>query len=153
MGARDRAGYGMHTTAGSRDCRRQFRAHRFAYEDRAGTIGSGLLVCHRCDNPPCCNPAHLFLGTHADNHADKVAKGRSSKLFGRANPQAKLTEADVAAIRASTETCRVLRARFGVSGAVVSNIRRGISWVVSDVPFRQRKESATNHRRPAGVSS
>lgn len=56
----------------------QWRAHRLAWTFSNGPIPSGLLVLHRCDNPPCCNPKHLFVGTSADNTADMIAKGREA---------------------------------------------------------------------------
>ena len=56
--------------------RKTLAAHRIAFEHFKGPIPDGLFVLHKCDNPPCCNPDHLFLGTHKDNMADCVAKGR-----------------------------------------------------------------------------
>lgn len=72
----DPKGYGQFAYADG--TRRSGRAHRVAWILANGPISAGMSVCHSCDNPPCCNPAHLWLGTNADNVADRVRKGRSS---------------------------------------------------------------------------
>ena len=80
-GRLDRKGYGR-TTAPTGEV----LTHRIAYAMHHGTVPDGLHVLHRCDNPKCVNPRHLFLGTNDDNMADKVRKGRTVSLWGRDNP-------------------------------------------------------------------
>jgi hypothetical protein len=62
-------------------------AHRVIWEEVFGPIPDGMLVLHRCDNPPCINPAHLFLGTHTDNMRDRAAKGRDPNSRKTACPK------------------------------------------------------------------
>lgn len=109
--------------------KKHWRAHRFAYEAYVGPIGD-KHVCHRCDNPRCCNPAHLFLGTPAVNAADKSSKGRTGreKRLGEGNGLAKLNEQKVRIIRASDERSVTLAERFGVSKVAINYVRNRTTW-------------------------
>lgn len=95
QGARSR-GYGQ---IGVPRERRVVYTHRLAYELANGPIPDGLLVCHTCDNPPCCNPAHLWVGSHVDNAVDMVGKARTNNRAGMRHHNAKLTYEQVAEIR------------------------------------------------------
>lgn len=124
QGARDKNGYGTLRSGG-----RDHKAHRLAYENANGAIPDGRLVCHSCDNPACCNPAHLFLGTSADNTRDMVTKGRS--LRGSRSHNAKLTESDIPKIRAllaSGISQQAIGSAFGVVQTVISRIHLRTTW-------------------------
>lgn len=105
-----------------------FNANRIAYEIAFGAIPSGMFVCHRCDNPGCVNPNHLWLGTNKDNVDDKVSKNRQQKLKGSQHGRAKLLEQDVLDIRASSETGAALSRKYNVSDTVIYNIRNRKTW-------------------------
>jgi hypothetical protein len=111
--------------------------NRLAWELANGPIPEGLLVLHHCDNRPCCNPAHLFLGTHTDNARDMVAKGRgvNPRPFpnGEANPNARLTAAQVARIRelaASGLRDPVIAGEFGIAPQTVGKIVLRRRWAL-----------------------
>lgn len=79
--------------------KRSALAHRVAYELTYGEIPSGMCVCHRCDNPSCCNPNHLFLGTQLDNMADMWEKGRGNRKKGLGNKLFVLRESDIKEVK------------------------------------------------------
>ena len=117
---------------GSFKCGKPVRAHRFSWIIANGTIPRGFLILHHCDNPPCCNPNHLFIGTQQDNMSDMVMKGRVGDRNGELAANSKLTEVEVTEMRklhATGEYCYTeLGERFGVHRTQVSNIVRGKSW-------------------------
>lgn len=121
-------GYGAFGRTGSGSG--SVRAHRWSYENAYGAIPEGMHICHHCDNPPCVNPAHLFVGTRNDNMRDMVAKGRSRK--GERHNQVQLTESQVLEIRrewaAGGQTQTQIAVRFNTNKANVSQIVRGKKW-------------------------
>ncbi len=106
-------------------------AHRIAYKHMISEFPSELCVLHRCDNPACINPDHLFLGTNADNMKDKVQKGRQSNVGeypGEKHHNAKLTEKDVLNIRTKQLKQSEYAQIYGVSQALISNIQLNKCW-------------------------
>jgi len=125
---RDPNGYGR-TGAVRYGYHKRFElTHRLAFWLFKGDIPPGAFVCHVCDNPPCCNPAHLFLGNAAINNGDRKQKGRNDDRRGVRNHVAKLAEADVMAIRKSRLSGRTIAARYGLGESTVSQIRSGYLW-------------------------
>lgn len=119
------AGYGQLKITSER---RQAYSHRIAFEVAYGPIPPGKQVCHTCDNPPCVNPHHLFVGTSGDNHQDMKRKNRH--LFGERNVRAVLTEQKAREIVALSPLLsqRELAKRYGVSQGTISKIALGRRW-------------------------
>lgn len=135
------AGYGWFSAAGVTD-----RAHRWAYVFSKGPIGRyserrSLSICHKCDNRICCNPAHLFEGTDADNAADMVAKGRSVK--GEEHHAAKLTSDLVRAIRRDPRSHRQTGETYDISAGTVAALRQYETWAHVDP---DKKNDYDRHR-------
>lgn len=98
-------------------------AHRVAYDLANGDLDPALVVMHSCDNPPCCNPKHLSQGTHTDNKHDSMRKGRSFNPSGEAHPSTKLSDAQIASIRNSSISARLLAKKYKVSTAYIYMIK------------------------------
>jgi hypothetical protein len=106
-------------------------SHVAAWTICNGPVPKGTCVCHKCDNPPCVNPSHLFLGTMADNTADMVSKGRNKGAPGESNSHAKLKEVDVVAVRKELELGRRqidIAKTYGVKQALISKIKCNVVW-------------------------
>lgn len=123
-GAKNLKGYGKIARAG-----KFHGTHRVAYESRHGPIPDGALILHSCDNPPCCNPSHLRIGTHLENSKDMVDRGRSAT--GEKHWSARLSSSDVQSIKTRVmagETQRAVAKDLGLSFQHVSDIIRGKRW-------------------------
>jgi hypothetical protein len=137
QGHRNRKGYGQ-IDVRTDGHRRSLRAHRVAWTLTYGPIPKGMLVCHHCDNPPCCRPDHLFLGTKSTNAADMIRKARhwfvydpGRRATGARAHKAKLTNEQVAEIRrlgAANWTQRAIAESLGTSQTTVWRILAGKSW-------------------------
>jgi hypothetical protein len=127
-----RGGYGRVRIGGT-----LYGATRMLWRLVHGSDPIGQYICHKCDNPGCCNPSHLFLGSAADNNDDKEKKGRGKHPIGEAAGLAKLTEEDVIRIFTSAESATVLGRQYGVASTAIDSIRKGRSWghVTSQLPI------------------
>jgi len=133
LGAVDKKGYGVI----SKEIFGEFFAHRYSLKS-SGVIIADLCACHRCDNPICVNPDHLFSGTRNDNIRDAMAKGRHKggnfSRFGEDINTAKLTWADVSWIRENYVAfdkvlgCGAMAKKFGVDRNTITNARLGRNW-------------------------
>ena len=125
MGPKNQKGYGsFHMHDGIRQG--TVWVHRFPYELKHGKIPDGLFACHICDVRSCVNPAHIFLGTIAENNADAARKGRTSR--GDKHHYAKLTESEAKEIKYGTLRNGEAARRFSVSPALICDIRYGRAW-------------------------
>lgn len=132
-GARNKHGYGITTIRN-----KQHLSHRIVWLHQHGVMNLSMKVLHRCDNPPCCNPSHLFLGTQSDNVYDMIAKGRrrngisrTSAKKGEENYRAKVKNSDVEKIRElrKMETpLKEIARQFGIHVATVSDIVSRRTW-------------------------
>lgn len=130
-GSRDKKGYGHIMSAQ----RVPLLSHRVSWEFSNGEIPPGLLVLHRCDNPGCVNPAHLFLGTHKDNTRDMLAKGREANgcliVRGETVHTARLKEhqiPEILAAAAAGERQRSIARRYDVSAGTIFMVIHRLSW-------------------------
>lgn len=130
MGNRNTAGYGVFSPSANHEGR--MLAHRMAWKITHGDIPPGGLICHNCDNPPCCNPGHLFCGTPLDNVQDCMNKGRFNHARGEQCHGAKLKEKDVVEIRKMAAyggiQNKTIAAIYGIDRSYIGKIIKRIKW-------------------------
>ncbi len=119
-GYKDKDGYGKLVVKG-----KSWTAHRLSYQSRVGDLGD-LQVLHSCDNPSCINPEHLRLGTVEDNMKDKQQRNR---IKGERHPRARLSNADILAIRESPLSQCQLARDLGLNQSFIGKIRNRVNWI------------------------
>lgn len=124
--SKNTSGYGQFNTGNGRI----WRTHRISWIMERGQINPNSHVLHRCDNPACVNPNHLFLGSQKDNILDCIHKGRSPILGkkGDKHPTHRLSPEDIGYIRNSSDLQETLARRFGVHQPQISRIKSGHRW-------------------------
>ena len=141
-------GYGVFREGGRNG--KHVRAHRRAVELTKGPIPDGMAVCHSCDNPPCCNPDHLFIATIADNNKDRSAKGRTYRHIGQDNPMSKLTDKqreELRNMRRKGVSYRKIAKAFGISQPCAHEICNGKDY---SYRYRSQPEPQTDGDEGAG---
>lgn len=131
--------------------KQRFSAHRYFFLNLRGPVPDGLFLCHKCDNPRCVNPDHIFLGTGKDNANDMVEKGRSKK--GESHVFAKLTNEQVKRIFVDTREDWIVAQEHGVSSSLVCQIHRGKIWrhvtsEIGEIPPRRKTGPRKKHKNP-----
>jgi len=141
-GTKDYKGYGVIYASK----RRRF-AHRFSYELYVGEIPPGLCICHKCDNPGCVNPDHLWAGTNQENVDDKMKKGRwgcGERKPGQKLSYAKLQDSDIYAIRADARCYTAIARQYGVMVTHIRDIKLRLAW--AHLPPREDEKPSVDGR-------
>lgn len=135
-GGKNKMGYGMVNIRGKTK-----KAHRTIWEIFHGRpIKKGMCICHNCDVPGCCNPDHLYEGTHQDNMNDMFRRNRQNKVSGELHGRSKLKDEDILKIRelnASGTNTYKLAEMFGTGPAKISEIVTGKAWKTVGGPIRK----------------
>lgn len=125
-GGKNKAGYGSIGLGGKGAGNRN--VHRVSWELHFGAIPKGFFVCHKCDNPSCVNPEHLFLGTPKDNMVDMITKGRKRSALGSDSSNSKLTEDQVLQIFNDERIYKEIAKEFNITHEQVGSIKRKKDW-------------------------